>query len=332
MAKPVVQVFSSTDEILTGSPYTNYFLPALKSGIANQINILQPVSAGDDYDTDSANNILTKAKTLDKTADLIITLGGLVAAEGVAQLKANDYPDATFLVLVGNTPKHNSWLEKRDNSRIPLLGGIDLESATLNPARANALIAKWPNVVTDRTKICLYYNKNSHMVAEELTEWEFHVRGLVLPSSVSQSNYDKTAFATDFNGLPAGTEAVVISSDPFFAAKASDLSAAAANIYVCFPTSAYTSSTKSIVYGSSLNDAYKALGAKANTYLNDLMQDNAPSYMGLDIQPAAGSLSRRKGKPKLGAKAAKSPAKRTTKSMTKGKRVKSTVRGRTKGR
>jgi hypothetical protein len=319
MAKPVVQVFSSTDEILNGSPYTNYFLPALKSGIANQINVLQPVSAGDDYDTNSANNILTKAKTLDKTANLIITLGGLVAAEAVAQLKASDYPSATFLVLVGNTPKHQSWLEKRDNNKIPLLGGVDLESTTLNPARADALVAKWPNVVTDRTKICLYYNNNSHMIAEELTEWEFHVRGLTFPSSVSQSNYTKTAFGTDFNGLPAGTQAVVVSSDPFFAAKASDLSAAATNVYVCYPTSAYTASTKGIVYGSSLNDAYKALGAKANKYLNDLMQGTPPAYMGLDIQAAAGLLTHREGKPKP-RKAPKSSSGRATKSTRKAKR------------
>jgi hypothetical protein len=287
-ANPIVAIFASTDEILTGDPYNKYFLPALTNNIVTKLTIDAAVSAGDDYDTDSVKNILTVAQTLDQNADLIVTLGGLVAAEAVAKLKTKDYPNAVSLVLVGNAPKHGSALEKKNG--IPLMGGIDLESTTLNPARVTALLSNFKSV-TDRTKICLYYNQNSHMIQEELTEWNFHVDGYSLQSTANQAkaNYDPKAFGADFADLPKDTQAVVISSDPFFAAKASDL-AAAANTWgkpVCYPTSAFTVSKTSIVSGPNLNLAYQALGNKANQYLVAFMKKAAPSFLGFDVQPAA---------------------------------------------
>jgi hypothetical protein len=292
---PIVSIFSSGAALgSTNSVYSSFF-SALNNGIPAGTITLKTVQYNGDYDTNSTGQILNGtngAKTICKSSHLIVAVGGLVAAEAVAQLKKSDYSNAVYLIMAGNTPKHNSNLEKQNPTNIPLLGGVDIESTNRNPARANALVSTFTATVTDRTKICLYYNSNSHMVAEELAEWDFHVgggNGLSLTSTVKQNNnYDKQQFKDDLTHLPTGTQAVVISSDPFFALKASDLSDVANNncaVPVCYPGRAYTTmANKSIFSGPSMKAAYTALGAKANTYVNALITgNNIPVFMGVDI-------------------------------------------------
>src|SRR4029078_12163826 len=97
--------------------------------------------------------------------------------------------------------------------------------------------------------------------------------------------YNANQFVTDFNNLPAGTAAVIVSSDPFFTSKSADIVAAARGWArpVCYPNEIYKAANplqgSSMVYGPSLSTAFQALGDKAKAFLN---ANPRPSKIGLD--------------------------------------------------
>jgi hypothetical protein len=284
---PIVEILSSTGMAANqNSPYQQYFLPTLTAAFApGQITVRPPRSAQGNYDKDSNNNILNVARMIGKDADLIVTVGGLVAAEAVAKLPSggNNW-NAVFLSIIGNFPKQNSALLAKANNRVHFIGGVDLNATNLNPARAAALN------VADETKICLYYNSNSHLAADELAHWNFYVGGLNLASSHDQTQpYNAARFAADFGGLAGmGAAAVVVSSDPFFASHAGDLSAAAPNgIPFCYPNELYTTRFGvDILNGASLENGYTTLANKAVEYLQGFMNGHPKSYLGVDVQDA----------------------------------------------
>jgi hypothetical protein len=128
------------------------------------------------------------------------------------------------------------------------------------------------------------------MGAREAKDWSFF--GKVMQSSVSQTNtYQGQQFANDFANLPAQTQAVIVSGDPFFTSKASDLVAAASKWAkpVCYPNEIYTAAKPlqgaSMVYGPDLSTAYTSLGQKAADYLTANVK---PSQAGLDSPHPSG--------------------------------------------
>ena len=88
MPAPIVETLASTSKVTdANSPYQQYFLPTLTGAFQpNAINVRPPRSAAGNYDPDSNNNISTVARMIGTDADLIVTVGGLVAAEAVAKL------------------------------------------------------------------------------------------------------------------------------------------------------------------------------------------------------------------------------------------------------
>jgi len=189
-------------------------------------------------------------------------------------------------------PKKNSELSSKNPNNILFLGGISLETPNHNPERVAALMKNFASV-TDLTKIWLYYNDNSHMHEDEIDEWKFYVGDKILPSSVDQTGFDKTQFDDDFatSSIPSDAQAVVVSADPFFGSKASDLVSSAASVRpslpFCYPIDLYKPArpAKAVVYGPKLKDAFEALGAKAQSCLTN----GTSTFIGVE-RPASSQI------------------------------------------
>ena len=241
-------------------------------------------NADGDYETNSTGKLKQVAANIPNSVNVIVTVGGLVAAEAAANLKKNSLPNTVFFSILGGRPKKNSALLTRPTQNIPLIGGIDLDTPNHNSERVALLQQYFPTAVTDPTKICLYCNGNSHMADDEMEDWEFHMGAKDLVSSVKQQGgYNAQQFKDDFNTF-GQIQAVVVSSDPFFASKAADLIAAATawNKPVCYPTEFYSGAqaTTSLIYGPGLKAAFEALGTKVSKYIS------APAgFMSVDKQP-----------------------------------------------
>ena len=279
-----VGVVSSTD--IKG------FNPNLYNGFVNNLNLPAGTAApayehaGGDYDANSRRGMKQAVRRLFKAnpnLDLAVALGGLVSARALS-----DYVDATgvavpFLILIGRTPNDGGSLWQNDQ----FIGGINLDTANQNTYRATCLVGHYSTPANPIAveNICLLYNSNSHMGQREATDWSFF--GLVKKSSVVQTaaGYNPNQFANDFTSLPAGTKAVIVSSDPFFTSKAADL-VAAARVWaspVCYPNEIYRAANPltnaSMIYGPDLSTAFQLLGAKGAAYLNG---NPRPSQVGLD--------------------------------------------------
>jgi hypothetical protein len=238
--------------------------------------------ASGDYDSDSRRKMRTAVRKLVNTTmpkpDLLIATGGLVAAKAVSDF-VDSHDDVPFLVCVGRAPNEGSSLWGHSH----FIGGINLDTANQNTTRAT-LLRKRHSSITSVSHICLLYNKNSHMAAKEAREWSFF--GLLKESSVEHgSTYHASQFVDDFKSLPRGTQAVIVSSDPFFASKAADLTAAAHHFAgpICYPNSLYQATAQkgvSMIHGADLKAAYDELCAKALAYLS--AHAPKPKTMGLD--------------------------------------------------
>jgi hypothetical protein len=237
--------------------------------------------ANGNYDANSKRDMKRAVRRLlnvPNRPDLVIAVGGLVAARAVS-----DYTEAVgdlpFLVCIGRAPNEGSSLWDNDQ----FMGGINLDSANQNAHRAALLKQRYPGVTSVRD-ICLYYNKQSHMAAREAREWSF--LGKLMESTVDHTAANTAAqFRNDFRSLPVGTKAVIVSSDPFFASKANEITAAALAEFpgrpICYPNAVYHASAQPgfrMVYGANLKQAYAALGNMAVAFLA-LPQ---PANMGLD--------------------------------------------------
>jgi hypothetical protein len=238
--------------------------------------------ASGDYDSDSRRKMRTAVSKLVNTTmpkpDLLIATGGLVAAKAVSDF-VDTHEDIPFLVCVGRAPNEGSSLWGHSH----FIGGVNLDTANQNTTRATLLRNRHPSI-TSVSHICLLYNKHSHMAAKEAREWSFF--GLLKESSVEHgSTYHASQFVEDFDSLPRGTQAVIVSSDPFFASKAANLTAAAQLFAgpICYPNSLYQATAQpgvSMIHGADLQGAYNDLCAKALAYLS--APAPKPKTMGLD--------------------------------------------------
>jgi hypothetical protein len=216
---------------------------------------------------DSIRHFLTRA-------DLIVTVGGLVAFDAAKAVisTVSEAERKPFLSLVGATPTGAQpdffW------------GGVSLESYASNPERVNLLI----NAGVTAAGIGLIRNKNSSMLVEEAYVWEgavgnsnFYFAG----TDQNDNNEDsQAAFAAGFTAATAAAmRGLVISADPHFQ-NSRDNFVTAANAwlaadnsrYICYPSLEFRYANpepvaRSILLGPRLEHAYFFLGQIAGAAL-----------------------------------------------------------------
>jgi hypothetical protein len=197
-------------------------------------------------------------------ADFIVTLGGRVAYEAAA-----NHSKLPFVSLVGAIP---SKPEKA------CYGGVSLESYLHNKERADYLIGLG---YTATHSISLFYNQNSIIATEETNNWAALVNSgsypqlVTTPIKAMQNGNNKSDYDATVNDI--GSEAVIISADPFFQKTRKDLILALntyfvpsrGTSYVCYPLYNYENPSlppvkgHATLLGPKLEEAIKALGQVA---------------------------------------------------------------------
>ena len=269
--------------------YARHFQPHLPGG--TQVDFF---NANGDYDNEAANNrnIKQVADSINPANyDLLVAAGGLVSA--IALAKSSAGAAKPFLIIVGGLPNNPGNNLSNNNN---LIGGVNLHTAHQNNVRAGCLWDAFgpsgtiSHAITSLVNICLYYNGNSHSHDKERDEFSFR-GGLILRSTVDHTTGGsvQAQFAADFARLPRDTEAIVVAADPFFGARAADLTAAIPAIPVCYPTERFSMADPaiSLIYGPNLGAAYETLGGMASQYLNATVK---PPYLGIYTPPPVGPI------------------------------------------
>jgi hypothetical protein len=109
---------------------------------------------------------LTLLQTAAQPADIVIALGGLVAAHA-----AVDRAEKPFLVLIGRVPEESDFV-LTDNPNY--MGGVNLHTAHNNMDRRDALITAFSTSMSPivQKDVWLLYNPNSRMGRSEVHEWK----------------------------------------------------------------------------------------------------------------------------------------------------------------
>ena len=281
LATPVLGIVSST--AFTGTSLALAFCNALRAGGWEYDPTKPPGQNGrvvlDARDAlgayGGAHQELNNAvKSLNATADVIVTVGGSIAAKAAADF-AKDKP---FLSIVGTTPNFNI------NPHGTFRGGINLDTPASDAARNGYVIAKWTTISANR--VCLVHNKNAQMDQDELRAW----RSQGWPEQgVGTGDNSAINFANAFSSAAQIADAVVVSADPYFTQKRSDLVGAANNttLKVCYPFQFYgdanPASGQSMWFGPDLVGAYGTMGSKAASVLGSVNTST-----GLDPANSAG--------------------------------------------
>ena len=237
-------------------------------------------SAGGQYDDGSGGSgQKTKLYTDLTGADdpskyqLIIAAGGLVCARA-AQKVVTKVP---FLVLIGQTPRFtldSDWY----------CGGVNLDMPNQDVARHDFLVGHY-GIARDR--VCLIWNKNSHMGKQEKRTWKVN-KWPDVPVANNTPSDITNAFAT----AKQSADAVIVSGDPYFTSQMNTVVAAGNDttnkLTVCYPFAVYMQATptplakSSMIYGPDLEFAYRLLGHKSGAVLDALLAGNDLPDTGLD--------------------------------------------------
>ena len=239
-------------------------------------------SAGGQYDNGNGNpgeklklyQDLTAANDPTKY-QLIIAAGGLVCARA-AQKVVTKVP---FLILIGQAPRFTLDSDL-------YCGGINLDMPNEDVARHDFLVGHYG---TARKKVCLIWNKNSHMGKQEQRVW----KGNGWPDVPITTNDDAHLTAA-FTAAKQSADAVVVSGDPYFTSRMNTVVAAGNDgatkqLTVCYPFAVYMQATptpragSSMIYGSDLEFAYRQLGRKSGAVLDAVAAGLDPPDTGLDI-------------------------------------------------
>jgi hypothetical protein len=240
-----------------------------------------PVEIGGDYDSNGRRNRKSyrQVAALDDPATVLVAVGGLVAAHPVVQRTTK----SPFLVLVGRIPEASDF-SFTDNDNY--CGGVELHMVQDNTKRRAALMAQFS--LGDPSKIFLLFNPNSRMGQSEANEWRAQ-GGDAIPAAMQGFN-DVNEFGPAFTRLKnRNATGVVVSSDPFFMSKRSDLVTAANaaftdfGIKVCYPSDLFGSPTapksgSAISFGPDFKAAYTAMGQKAKA----VVTAGSAKFVGLD--------------------------------------------------
>jgi hypothetical protein len=281
LATPILGIVSST--AFTGTPLALAFCNALRAGGYEYDPTMPPGRNGrvvlDVREVLGAyggtrQELNNAVKSLNATANVIVTVGGSIAAKAAADF-AKDKP---FLAIVGTAPSFNI------NPHGTFRGGINLDTPASDVARNRYVIAKWTTIPANR--VCLLYNGNGQMVQGELSAW----RSQKWPAQSAGSG-DNSAinFANAFSNAAQNADAVVVSADPYFTQQRLALVGAANNttLKVCYPFQFYgdanPASGQSMWFGPDLVGAYGTMGTKAASVLGSLNTST-----GLDTANSAG--------------------------------------------
>jgi hypothetical protein len=267
----------------TGTPLAQAFCNALRAGGYEYDPTMPPGRNGrvvlDTRDAlgaygGSHQELNNAVKSLNATADVIVTVGGSIAAKAAADF-AKDKP---FLVIVGTAPSFNI------NPHGTFRGGINLDTPASDVARNGYVTAQWTTIPASR--VCLLYNGNGQMVQGELSAWLNKGWPAQKAGSGDNSAID---FAKAFSNAAQNADAVVVSADPYFTQQRPALVGAANNttLKVCYPFQFYgdanPASGQSMWFGPDLVGAYGTMGTKAASVLGSLNTST-----GLDTANSAG--------------------------------------------
>jgi hypothetical protein len=221
----------------------------------------------------------------DNTVDLIISVGGVVAAHA-AQDQIRKTP---FLVIIGQLPKTFSLSTDKNPSQDKFCGGMNLDMVGQNILRHDLLVAQYA-LATDQ--VCLVWNSNSKTGKYEKKEWvrrgwkEEEVKSNA-PSDIQQ------AFS---NAKIRGCSAAVVSGDSYFTSQMDTLVPAAngTTMKICYPFTVYLkastppASQQSMFFGPDIELAYRLTGRKAGAVLQ-VGKGDLPDT-GLDTCPTIGPV------------------------------------------
>ena len=247
-----------------------------------------PQDAKGKYSADGRvhRNLFKGVNKLNNTADLIISLGGLVSAYATVQ-----EAEKPFLVLLGRKPESTDFALE-DNANF--CGGVDLHTTQDNQARVQALVG----IGVPQNSIWLMYNPNSRMGRSEAAEWRRTgnkaIRAAISVDDDPDGN-DPAEFEYALRRLSnKNARGVVISSDPSFSKNRDQLVAQANATFqlnqmkFCYPSEIYGSATpaplpnSSVTIGPNLLTAYERMGEKAARVAADLEAGRPPAFQGLD--------------------------------------------------
>jgi hypothetical protein len=243
-----------------------------KLGIISNISFTNPLKKGFDDGLHSAatydvtDNIMydpaklaTAVSTYDNagTYDLIVTLGGLVAAE----YALNNVRSVPFISLFGGRLYGFTGTLTGQ-----FYGGVALETFDFNNERMRHLKGHHK---FNESLVCLLINPNSGCYKEELRNWRFP--GPIIRASNNQEIKDA------FSNIDKSFKAMVVSADPIFTANMNDLVDAANNtgLHMCYPFQEYSNASKKpnkgkhTLHGPSLVEAHTALGEMAEWIVNN---------------------------------------------------------------
>jgi hypothetical protein len=202
---------------------------------------------------------LAKAvSTYDKSGsyNLIVTLGGLVAAE----YALNNVKNVPFISLFGG--RLAGFVGTLTGQ---FYGGVALETFDFNNERIRHL--KGDDASSHKFSealICLLINPSSGCYAEEKANWRF--AGPIIQASDDQGIKDT------FSNIDKSLQAMIVSADPIFTYNMDDLVDAAnkTSLHMCYPFQEYSNASnkpnkgKHTLHGPSLVDAHTRLGEMAS--------------------------------------------------------------------
>jgi hypothetical protein len=239
-------------------------------------------SAGGSYDNGNGNPGEKQTLYQDLTAandptkyQLIIAAGGLVCARA-AQKVVTKVP---FVILIGQAPRF-----ALDSDMY--CGGINLDMPNEDVARHDFLVGHYGIA---RNKVCLIWNKNSHMGIQERRVW----KGNNWPDVPVTTN-DDAHIKSAFTAAKQNADAVVVSGDPYFTSRMNTVVAAGNDgttkqLTVCYPFVVYMQATptplakSSMIFGADLEFAYRQLGRKSGAVLDAVAAGLDGPDTGLDI-------------------------------------------------
>jgi hypothetical protein len=292
---PAIGILTSTHYGGAAGTLGKDFMDSFEAGFKGVSGGSAPTYTGDSpqeakgqYDAEGGRkhkDLYRGVAKLNKSADIIVVVGGLAAAHSAVQ-KAQK----PFLVLIGRIPEEGDFV-LADNENY--LGGVNLHTVQDNIARREYLLRDFSTTVKANKDVFLLYNPNSRMGKSELNEWTTWGGDAV--AAATPGDNDPAEFNPAFTRLNTkGAKGVVISADPFFADQRTALVTAANNAFsqygmiMCYPFELYKSANPTansgVIIGPNLLDAYKAIGQKTANIASFLVANpsSTPTSQGLD--------------------------------------------------
>lgn len=262
-------------------------------GAGRNVDIKLGEATGD-YDAKNTKQTLNKhiaRLSNDPDIRLIVAVGGLVSAFAAAR-----HSTKPFIVMIGQLPATDDF-DLDPDSNFNFYGGINLGTTSANTARHTAA-RTLANCKPE--EVFLVFNNNARMARAERRNWKAHGWPAIASAGEAEDNdVDNFKKCLQKAKNKFGAKALVISADPFFAAKRDELVGAINDagiaLPVCYPSKHFTGATPAPTpnsfkwLGPDLDEEYKNIGRKAGTLLTKILAGNI-EFVGLDTAATLGPL------------------------------------------